>query len=81
LITLRVFGTDFNYSGRYDPTGRYDHTEGYLPFITQVSNQAPQLEYFSISNCGGKSHYRKLVCGEWVLSDEARFPPVHAFDM
>ena len=72
LVTLRVFGTDFHYGGPYDPTGAY------LPFIMQVSNRAPKLEYFAIFN--GKSHYRKLVRGEWVLSD-AGFPSARAFDM
>jgi hypothetical protein len=71
LVTLRVFGTHFDHTVQYDPT------EGYLPFIRQVSNRAPQLEYFAIFD--GQSHYGKLVCGEWVLCDEARFPPAHAF--
>ena len=79
LVTLRVFGTDFNYGGPYDSMGGYDHTGGYLPFITQVSHRAPKLEYFTISD--GKSHYKKLARGDWVLSDEARFPPTRAFDM
>jgi hypothetical protein len=47
LVTLRVFGTVFIYGGRYDPT-EYDRTMGYLPFITQVSNRAPELESFAI---------------------------------
>jgi hypothetical protein len=72
LVTLRVFGTDFNYIGPCDPV------RGYLPFITRVSNQAPQLEYFAI--CDGSSHYGKLVQGEWVLCDEARFPETRMFD-
>ena len=66
LVTLRVFGTD-SYLGRYDPVGAY------LPFITQVSSRAPKLEYFAIF-VDGKSHYGKLVSGEWVLCDEAGFP-------
>ena len=69
LVTLRVFGTE---SRRDGPT------EGYLPFITQVSNRAPQLEYFAI--CDGSSHYGKLVQGEWVLCDKARFPEPRLFD-
>jgi hypothetical protein len=69
LVTLRVFGTNFDYSGR-------DHT-GYLPFITRVSNRAPKLEYFVIFN--GKCHYKKLARGDWVLCDDARFPPERAF--
>jgi hypothetical protein len=74
LVTLQVFGTDFNYGGRYDPTG------GYLPFITQVSNRAPKLEYFTIFD-GSNHHYGKLVRGEWVLCDEASFLAVRAFGM
>jgi hypothetical protein len=68
LVMLRVFRTDFKDlpMGGYEPTGRY------LPFITQVSNRAPQLEYFAIFD--GKSYYKKLGHGEWVLCDEARFP-------
>jgi hypothetical protein len=42
LVMLRVFGTYFHCGGRYDPT------EVYLPFIMQVSNRAPLLEYFAI---------------------------------
>jgi hypothetical protein len=72
LVTLRVFGTDFYYGGPYDNTG------GYLPFITQVSNRAPKLEYFAIFD-GGRSHYGKLVRGEWVLCDEAGFPETRLF--
>jgi hypothetical protein len=68
LVTLRVFGT--HYGGRHEPT--------YLPFITQVSNRAPNLEYFTIFD--NKNHYGKLVHGEWVLSD-AGFPSARAFDM
>ena len=75
LVTLQAFGTDFNF--RYDLG--YDSTGGHLPFITQVSKRAPKLEYFTIFD--GTSHYGKLVSGEWVLCDEARFPPVHAFAM
>jgi hypothetical protein len=71
LVTLRVFGTQFDDARWYDPT------EGYLQFITQVSNRAPRLEYFSIFD--GKSHYGKLVHGEWVLCDEERFSPARAF--
>ena len=70
LVTLRVFGVHFQ--------GRpVDFTEGHLPFITRVSNRAPKLEYFTIYDC--KSHYWKQVRGEWVLSDDARFPPERAF--
>jgi diadenosine tetraphosphatase ApaH/serine/threonine PP2A family protein phosphatase len=73
LVTLRVFGAYFNDGGPYYHTGRY------LPFITQVSNRAPKLEHFTIFN--GESHYWKQVRGEWVLSDDERFPPVRAFGM
>jgi hypothetical protein len=66
LATLRVFGIDFHY------TGWYEHAEVYLPFITQVSHRAPQLEYFTIYY--GKNLYGKLVRGVWVLCDEERFP-------
>jgi hypothetical protein len=78
LDTLRVFGTEFKYGGQYDPKG-HDRTRGYLRFIKKVSNRAPKLEYFSISN--GKGHYEKLAHGGWVLSDEARFPSALAFGM
>jgi hypothetical protein len=61
LVTLRVFGTE---SRRDGPT------EGYLPFITQVSNRAPQLEYFAILDVVGS--YMKRVRGEWVHCDEER---------
>jgi len=78
LVTLRDFGTEFIYGGRYGPTG-YDRTRGYLPFITQVSNRAPKLESFAIFV--DKPHYGKLVRGEWVLGDEAGFLPERAFGM
>jgi hypothetical protein len=68
LVTLRVFGTVSLYGV---PAG------GRLPFITQVSNRAPKLEYFSMYY--GRGHYKKLVHGEWVLCDKAIFPPVDAF--
>ena len=68
LVTLRVFGTVSQYGV---PAG------GRLPFITQVSNRAPKLEYFAIFD--GESHYWKQVRGQWVLSDEARFPPERVF--
>ena len=77
LVTLREFGIDLNYGGPYDLMGGYDHTRGYLLFITQVSNRAPKLEYFVIFN--GKCHYKKLARGDWVLCDDARFPPERAF--
>jgi len=73
LVTLRVFGAHFQ-GGRPD-----DFIKGHLPFITRVSNRAPKLEYFTIYD--GKSHYWKQVRGEWVLSDDARFPLECAFDM
>ena len=79
LVTLRVFGADFQYGNPYGSMGGYDHTAGYLPFITRVSNRAPKLEYFTIFD--GESHYWKQVRGEWVLSDDERFPPVRAFGM
>ena len=79
LVTLRVFGTEFNYGGPYDPIGGYDRAGGYLPFIKQVSNRAPKLEYFAIFD--NKSHHGKLVRGEWVIGNEARFPPELAFGM
>ena len=79
LVALRVFGVDFNYGRRHDPMWDYVPTGGYLPFIKQVSNRAPNLEYFAIFD--GESHYGKLVRGEWVLCDEAGFPPGRAFGM
>jgi hypothetical protein len=71
LVTVRVFGTDSHYGRRYDPTGAY------LPFITQVSNRAPKLEYFAFFY--GKSYYRKLFGGDWILCDEARSPSSRMF--
>jgi hypothetical protein len=66
LVSLRVF---IIYSRH--PI-RHTHTEKYLPYITEVSDRAPHLEFFAIFE--GKYHYAKRVCGKWVVCDEAEFP-------
>jgi hypothetical protein len=48
------------------------HTEKYLPYIMEVSDRAPHLEFFAIFE--GKDYYAKRVCGKWVICDEAEFP-------
>jgi hypothetical protein len=65
LVSLRVF-TIISYEIHHA------HTEKYLPYITEVSDQAPHLEYFAIFE--GKYHYARRVCGKWVICDEAEFP-------
>jgi hypothetical protein len=67
LVSLRVFTI-------HGPKGQihHAHTEMYLPYIMEVSDRAPHLEYFAIFE--GKYHYAKRVCGEWVVCDEAEFP-------
>jgi hypothetical protein len=77
LVTVRVFGIDFRYLGGQYDSREYESTGRYLPFITQVSDRAPQLEYFAIFV--GKSCYMKLGRGEWVLCEKARFPSARLF--
>jgi hypothetical protein len=67
LVSLRVF----TISGFKYPT-HHIHTEKYLPYITEVSDRAPHLEYFAILE--GGDHYAKRVCGKWVVCDNAEFP-------
>jgi hypothetical protein len=66
LVSLRVF-TISSYKIHHA------HTEKYLPYITEVSDRAPHIEFFAIF--GGRSrHYVKRVCGKWVICGEAEFP-------
>jgi hypothetical protein len=47
-------------------------TDGYLPFIEEISDRAPKLEYVGIFHYGfNELHCGKRVSGEWVLCDEA----------
>jgi hypothetical protein len=47
-------------------------TDGFLSFITEISDRAPQLEYISVYDYD-MLHYGKRVSGEWVLCDESEF--------
>jgi hypothetical protein len=68
LVSLRVFSLC-----GFGHRSQYIHTENYLPYITEVTDRAPHLEFFSIFE-GGFHHYVKRVCGKWVICDEAEFP-------
>ena len=45
-------------------------TDGYLPFIEEISDRAPKLEYVGVFDVD-ELHCGKRVSGEWVLCDEA----------
>jgi hypothetical protein len=63
LVSLRVFTLGFNFGGGRPPIA-------YLPYITKISDRAPQLEYIGVYH-RNKSYYGKRVGGEWVLCDKA----------
>jgi hypothetical protein len=65
LVSLRVFITEFDFDGK-------NITDGYLPFIKEISDRAPKLECVGVIDYE-KLHYGKRVNGEWVLCDEAEF--------
>jgi hypothetical protein len=50
-------------------------TDGYLPFITEISDRAPKLEYVGVFDVG-ELYCGKRVSGEWVLCDEAELNEV-----
>ena len=47
-------------------------TDDYLPFIKEISDRAPKLEYVGVFYYG-ELHCGKRVSGEWVLCDDAEF--------
>jgi hypothetical protein len=65
LVSLRVFKSEFDFD-------REDMTDDYLPFIKEISDRAPKLEYIGVFD-DDKLHCGKRVSGEWVLCDEADF--------
>jgi hypothetical protein len=67
LVSLRVFTIR-----GFDHENPHTHSEKYLPYITEVSDRAPHLEYCAIYD--GRYHYAKQVRGKWVVCDEAEFP-------
>jgi hypothetical protein len=58
LVSLRVFTLTFDDDERDDD----------LPFVTQVSDRAIHLEYFTMDR-----NYKR-VRGEWVFCDEVEYP-------
>ena len=62
FVHLRIFTFDFT----EDSPIMSDH-----PFIMEVSDQIPHLEYFSIPPL---DHFYKRVGGKWVVCDETEFP-------
>ena len=77
-MSLRVFTVSFH----FDVIRR--RTDWYLPFITTLSSQSPNLEYFGIIalNFGGSKSTKTKYYGkrvrreEWVRCDEGEFPSV-----
>ena len=47
-------------------------TDGYLPFIKEISDRAPKLEYVGVLGFD-ELHCGKRVSGEWVLCTKAEF--------
>jgi hypothetical protein len=64
LVSLRIFIAEFHYDRHYPE-------KGYLSFMMEISNRAPNLEYMAIFD--SKFYYGRRVRGEWVLCDEAEF--------
>jgi hypothetical protein len=67
LVSLQVFISDF-----YFDEEDLISSNGFLPFIKEISDRAPKLEYAGIFDYD-KLHCGKRVSGEWVLCDEAEF--------
>ena len=65
MVSLRVFRSEFDFYGK-------DITDGYLPFIKEIVDHGPKLEFVGIIDYD-KQHYGKRVSGEWVLCDVADF--------
>jgi hypothetical protein len=65
LVSLRVFRSEFDFDGK-------DITDGYLPFIKEISNRALKLECVGVIDYD-ELHCGKRVGGEWVLCDETEF--------
>ena len=62
LVSLRVFTLTFDDDERDDD----------LPFVTQVSDRAIHLEYFTMEHIDIDHHWKR-VRGEWVICDEAEY--------
>src|ERR1700730_18010697 len=60
LFAFRVYGTS--------PIGDA------LRFITKAPDRAPHLEYLAMLHL--EDRYWKRIGGEWVICDEAEFPPL-----
>jgi hypothetical protein len=65
LVSLRVFSSKFHFDGE-------KITDGFLSFITEISDRAPKLEYASVYDFD-ILYYGKRVSGEWVDIDESEF--------
>jgi hypothetical protein len=79
-VSLRVFTV----SSLFDGIRRRADRHWQLPFITTLSSQSPNLEYFGIitryddgnSKPTRTIYYGKRVRGEWVFCDKGEFPSV-----
>jgi hypothetical protein len=67
LVSLRVFKSVFDFDGE-----SFTSSNGYLPFITEIFDRAPKLEYVGVIDYDDL-HCSKRVSGEWVLCDDAEF--------
>jgi hypothetical protein len=67
LVSLRVFKSGFRFLGE-DITS----PDRYLPFIKEIFDRAPKLEYVGIFYYN-QLRYGKRVGAEWVICDEAEF--------
>jgi hypothetical protein len=65
LVSLRVFKSEFDFDEE-----NLTSSDGYLPFIMDISDRAPKLEYVGVLRFD-ELHCGKRVSGEWVLCDEA----------
>jgi hypothetical protein len=66
LVSLRVFKSKFDFDGE-----SLTSSDGYLPFIKEIFDHAPKLEYAGVIDYD-ELHCGKRVSGEWVC-DEAEF--------
>ena len=65
LVSLRVFKVEFDH---------YDFGGGNLPFIMELSDRAPQLEYLTVFYYDFDQIFSgKRVHGEWVLCEDEAF--------
>jgi hypothetical protein len=62
VFTLRLWGNQLHPS------------DNYLQYITQASDQAPHLGFFTIQDGEDYTFCSKRVNENWVVCDEAEYP-------